>query len=114
MGTYAQSVIAQAWQSDHVGVSAITFWEVAMLQAKGRIRVREDLAAWRREQLEQGMKEIPVDGKIGIRAASLAQFHADPADRLIVATAMEGHILLTADHQILDWPGQLDCIRATQ
>lgn len=78
-----------------------------MLKDKGRIRFPEDVALWRREQLEQGMVEIAVDGEIGIRAVGLADFHADPADRLIVATALQGHRLVTADQRILDWLGEV-------
>jgi PIN domain nuclease of toxin-antitoxin system len=52
---------------------------------------------------------LPVTGAIGIAAAFLADFHADPADRWIVATARElDAILLTADDKILAWPGRLD------
>jgi PIN domain nuclease of toxin-antitoxin system len=57
--------------------------------------------------------EIPVDGEIGIRATGLADFHGDPADQLIVATALGGHQLVTADERILDWPGALGRLRAT-
>ena len=114
LGARAQREIDQAWQSGEVGVSAISFWEVAMLKDKGRIRFPEDVSLWRREQLEQGVVEIAVDGEIGIRAVSLPDFHADPADRLIVATALEGHRLVTADARILDWPGSLNRLRATE
>ena len=34
-------------------------------------------------------------------------FHADPAGRIIVATAQAGHRLVTGDRRILDWPGLL-------
>ena len=95
-------------------MSAISFWEMGMLQAKGRIIYPEYVSVWRREQLRQGLIEIPVDGNIGIRANTLADFHADPADRLIVATALEGHELITADERILAWPGQLTRLDARQ
>lgn len=62
--------------------------------------------------LREGLREIPVDGDIGIRATELANFHRDPADRLIVATALGGHQLVTADRRILDWPGPLARLRA--
>ena len=45
---------------------------------------------------------------VGIRANNLPNFHPDPADRIIVATALEGHRLLTADELILNWSGSLD------
>ena len=94
-------------------MSAISFWEVAMLAAKGRLRLDANVLAWRREHLEQGVVEIPVDGETGIRAAGLTSFHADPADRLIVATALAGHRLMTSDRRILAWPGSLNRLDAT-
>ena len=112
LGTGARIEIDRAWQVGQVGVSAISFWEVAMLKDKGRIRFPEDVALWRREQLKQGMVEIAVDGEIGIRAVGLADFHADPADRLIVATALQGHRLVTADQRILDWLGEVGRVDA--
>ena len=114
LGASARSQIDQAWRADDVCVSAVSFWEVALLKSRRRIRFPEDVGRWRREQLEQGVTEIPVDGAIGIRAATLTDFHADPADRLIVATALEGHQLVTADQRILDWPGHLSRLDAME
>ena len=113
LGTVARGEIERAWLSDELAVSAISFWEVAMLAAKGRLRLDVNVLAWRREQLEQGVVEIPVDGETGIRAAELSNFHADPADRLIVATALAGHRLMTSDRRILGWSGSLNCLDAT-
>jgi len=80
-----------------------------MLVAKQRLRMSRPLAVWRREWLQQGVVELPVTGAIGIAAAFLADFHAGPADRWIVATARElDAMLLTADDKILAWPGRLD------
>ena len=95
-------------------MSAMSFWEMAMLRAKGRISFPEDVGRWRLEQLGQGLIEIPVDGDIGIRASTLTDFHADPADRIIVATALGGHRLVTADERILAWGGSLDRLDARQ
>ena len=83
-----------------------------MLREKGRIRYPEDVSLWRREQLGQGLVEIPVDGEIGIRTCGLPDFHPDPADRIIVATALGGHRLVTADERILAWGGNLDRLNA--
>ena len=85
--------------------SAITFWELALLHEKGRMRILADMRSWRATLLDDGLIEIPVDGDMGIRANGLVNFHVDPADRIIVATALEGHQLVTADQRILDWPG---------
>ncbi len=114
MGPGSMEAIDAAWQADDLAVSAFTFWEVAMLRAKDRLDSPEDVAAWRRELLGQGLIEIPVDGDIGIRANGLADFHSDPADRIIVATALGGHRLVTADERILAWGGSLDRLDARQ
>ena len=113
LGGAARREIERAWQSDELAVSAISFWEVGMLVDKGRIRLTDDVQAWRRDHLEQGMVEIPVDGRTAISAVQLTDFHADPADRLIVATALEGHRLVTSDRRILDWSGRLSRLDAT-
>ena len=112
LGDQTRQVIYSAWAESEVAVSAITFWEVAMLHEKGRIALLTDIGAWRVGLLDAGLVEIPVDGGIGIRAVALENFHPDPADRLIVATALEGHRLVTADRRILEWSGGLDRLSA--
>ena len=114
LGQVARAEIQKAWESDEVALSAISFWEMAMLRDKERIGYPEEIGRWRREQLDQGLIEIPVDGEIGIRAASLPDFHADPADRIIVATALGSHRLATADTRILTWSGSLDRLDARE
>ena len=113
LGPRARREIDLAWQSNEVAVSSISFWEIALLQDRGRVNLHGEPGPWRRELLEQGLIEIPVDGEVGIRAVELADFHADPADRLIVATALGGHRLLTADNRMLRWTGRLDRLNAT-
>ena len=108
LGSAAREEIHRAWEGDELAVSAISFWEMAMLRDRGRIRVPEDVSLCRWEQLGQGLVEIPVDGEIGIRACGLADFPTDPADRIIVATALGGHRLVTADERILAWGGELN------
>ena len=71
-----------------------------------------DLGVWRRDLLDRGVIEIPVDGGIATRAGLLPDMHGGPADRIIVATALEGHQLVTADGKILQWPGPLSKLDA--
>lgn len=106
LGTRAREQLDAALQNDSLAVSAISFWEVGMLDHKGRIQMNVDLLQWRSELLAGGLREYPVTGNIGIQAASLRDFHGDPADRLIVATAIhENAILATADEAITAWDG---------
>ena len=74
-----------------------------MLKEKGRIRFNEDVGAvnsWSRGWWR-------FQSMAAVRAALLRSLHGDPADRIIVATAMEGHTLVTGDRSILDWSGDL-------
>ena len=114
IGAQTRHLIEQAVRNAELAVSAFTFWEVAMLQEKRRINLVADVGSWRDTLLSQGLIEIPMDGEIGIRANELHDFHADPADRIIVATAMNGHQLVTADRRILDWSGELRCVDAAR
>ena len=86
-----------------------------MLVDKGRIRMNIDPIRWRSELMAIGLREHPGSGDIGIQAAALPDFHGDPADRLIVATAMqERATLATADKAILGWKGPLQRTHATR
>ena len=114
IGGYARQVINRSWSEGRAAVSAITFWEVAMLHEKGRISLLTNIGYWRMSLLDEGLVEIAVDGRIGVSAASLADFHADPAGRLIVATALGGHQLVTADREILNWAGALNRLDARE
>jgi PIN domain nuclease of toxin-antitoxin system len=102
LGSAAIEQIDSAFHSGMAAVSAISFWEVGMLVRKGRIRMDMDLAVWRADFLQQGLIEIPITGDIGVRAAGFDDFHGDPADRLIAATALQNSAsLLTADERLL-------------
>ena len=75
---------------------------------KDQLGFRLDLDEWRHDLLTQGLIEIPVSGPIAVRASRLSHIHGDPADRIIVATALESdRRLITADRRILEWPGSL-------
>ncbi len=87
----------------------MSFWEIAMLVTHHRLGLAEPATAWRRHTLEVGIREVPLTGDIGILAAELEDFHADPADRIITATAIaHGAVLATADAKILGWKGALE------
>ena len=108
VGAKSRRLIDDALHEDALGLSAISFWEVAELVHKGRVQLKLDLADWRRELLEYGLEEIPVTGSIGIQVSGLENFHGDPADRLIIATALERRAtLVTADERMLGWYGDV-------
>ena len=106
LGRNARELAQAALQEDSLLVSAICFWEIAMLVRSGRLALAVQTADWHRETLNRGILEAPVTGQIGILAGELVGLPGDPADRIITATAMVGNaILLTADQRILSWSG---------
>jgi PIN domain nuclease of toxin-antitoxin system len=75
-----------------------------MLIKKQRLIVQTELDVWRSDLLQTGLLEIPLKGTTAMRAGQLQSFHGDPADRMIVATAIEnGATLMTAETKILTW-----------
>ncbi len=114
LGDRTRGELENAWREGDAAVSAISFWEIAMVQDRGRLTLLHDIQHWRRELLLQGLVELALDGDTGIRAARLEGFHGDPADRLIVATAMAGRRLATADRRILSWRGPLHLLDARE
>ena len=109
LGRRTRQVIDRAWAAGEAGVSTIVFWEVGMLQGKGRVHVTRDVRSWRAGLVAAGLVEVPVSGEIATRAGLIPDMHGDPADRVIAATALTLNDcqLLTADRRLLDWPGEL-------
>lgn len=113
LGPSSSGVIRHAWDRNAVAVSAMSFWEAAMLAARRRVEFGSTVPLWRSELLRAGFVEIPVSGEIGIVAAELDGLHGDPADRLILATALaHDATLVTADRRLLDWQGVLQRLDA--
>lgn len=113
LGGRSLSLINKALKSKELFVSSISFWEVAMLVEKKRLKMSLSVELWRKELLDNGLQEISLNGKIAIQSAILPNFHGDPADRMIVATAINTSLILcTADEKILDWQSQLTRINA--
>jgi PIN domain nuclease of toxin-antitoxin system len=104
LGARARKAIDAAVKAgDQIAVSSISTWEIAMLVAADRLQLTMDVATWvARVELVPGLTFVPVDNHIALRAVQLDDFpHRDPADRIIVATALSlGATLVTADERI--------------
>jgi PIN domain nuclease of toxin-antitoxin system len=94
-----------------IGVSAISCWEVAMLVLRGRIALDRELDLWIQQALAlERIDCIPVDSRVAVAAAQLVEsgFPADPADRMVYATAKgRGAPLVTKDAAIRGFDPQL-------
>jgi PIN domain nuclease of toxin-antitoxin system len=94
-------------ESTGLGVSVISCWEVAKLVERGRLILPCPVADWFDQALAYpGMQLVDITPLIALESTQLPpEFHRDPADQLIVATArILDALLLTADRRILNYP----------
>ena len=108
LGTKAAKTINLSARGNRLLVSAITPWEIGVLVAKRRIELHQDTMQWVRTATSlPGMQLAPLEPEIAIESTCLPfEMHADPADRILVATARRlGATLVTADRALLDLAG---------
>ena len=90
-----------------LGASAISGWEIATKVAQGKLGLDRPIGDWVGGTLQQfRIVSEPVSMPIAVRAGGLGVegFHGDPADRIIVATALLLRCpLATLDDKIRDW-----------
>ncbi len=108
LGQTARRLIEDAWSAGRLAVSASSFREAAMFAQREHILLPSPATEWRSELLQAGVREIALDGRIGILATQLEDLHRDPADRFIVATSLQQQAtLITADENLLTWQSEL-------
>ena len=93
-------------ETDGLGVSVISFWEVAKLMELKRLSFEIDVHDWINQALSYpGIQLIEFSPRIAVESTQLpGEFHRDPADQIIVATArVHDCPLLTMDKKILDY-----------
>jgi PIN domain nuclease of toxin-antitoxin system len=98
------TALASATPDDPLLVSDITLWEVAMLQSLGRIRLTLPIRSWLEHAVAPPIvRRCHITPAIAAQVAALpASFHRDPADRIILSTAIiHGASLITCDQQML-------------
>ncbi len=105
--TSPQVQIIEANETNVIGVSAISVWEVAKLVQYNRLEVPCPLHEWFDKALSYpGIRLLELTPAIAIGSTQLpGEFHCDPADQIIVATArLYDGPLITSDSRILKYP----------
>lgn len=90
-----------------------------MLVSKGRLVLDRDVDEWVQKALSfSGVRLEPISPEVAVASTRLPGIiHADPADRMIAATARHlGSTLITADRLLLDYSkdGHLKALNAEQ
>ena len=98
--------IIEHHRNSGLGVSAISCWEVAKLVEYGRLRLACPVDEWMEAAITlPGVQLLELTPRIAIASTRLpGDFHRDPADQIIVATARVYNLeLLTVDERILKY-----------
>ena len=93
-------------KKQQLSFSAISIWEIAMLVRDNRIILDRSINEWVNQLLDSdSIKVINSDSRILCESVYLpGEFHADPADRIIVATARHfDATLISKDQKILKY-----------
>ena len=101
----AERAVADRGNSVHL--SPISTWESLVLARKGRLQLEPSPVEWILEGLRRtAPTAVPLTHGIALRSENLPGFgSADPADRFLVATALEhGLTVVTADQAMRDFP----------
>ncbi len=106
----AQGAIEHA---SHIAISPISFWEVSMLQNKGRIELAKPTRMWVNDLLSMPrIRTAQLSATCAVDAGELPEFHGDPADRIIYVTAvLEQLALVTKDEKLIGYASASGSIR---
>ena len=94
----------QAGANEALAISAISAWEIARKCSLGKLRLSMTSRVWlEKASRAPGIHLLPMSPEIAWESCNLpGQFHRDPADQLIVATArIHGLSLITCDKRLL-------------
>lgn len=99
----AKAAIDKEMAGGDIIISSITAWEIAMLVERDKLFLSMDVGSWLATVAEiEAIRFYPVDVEIAMKSVDLpGEFHKDPADRMIVATARKLAVpLVTKDEKI--------------
>jgi PIN domain nuclease of toxin-antitoxin system len=99
----AKAAIEREKLGGEIIISSISAWEIAMLVERERLFLSMDVDSWLATVAEiEAVHFLPVDVEVATKSVDLpGEFHKDPADRMIVATARKLAVpLVTKDEKI--------------
>ena len=102
-----RAILGAPARYDELLLSAISPWELAKLVDRNRLTLSCDVSVWIEAALDMPkLRLVPLSPEIACASTRLPpEFHDDPADQIIVATARaEGATIMTSDDRIRRYP----------
>jgi len=95
-------------EANELFFSAASIWEIAIKASLQKVNFQIDVRVLRRNLLDNGYIELPIESAHAVFIQSLPLLHKDPFDRILVAQATEeGITLLTSDAMVAQYPGPI-------
>ena len=97
--------------SPALNYSSISAWELARLAQEGKVELGVEASVFLSDLVNQyGLVSIPVTDEIATASAELPDFHKDPADRIIIATALlRNQTIVTGDGKFAQYGVRTIC-----
>lgn len=92
---------------DNRAIASISMWEFSMMVSTGKVEIKIPTDQWLDQAVNTtGIEVYDLNPKVAAESCNLpGEFHKDPADRIITATARINDItLITKDRKIIDYP----------
>jgi PIN domain nuclease of toxin-antitoxin system len=103
----ASDLLEKGMAGRNIFISSISSWEISMLVARDRLQLTMSVNDWvSASEALPFISFVPVSNSIAIKSVQLpGDLHNDPADRIIIATALSiGAVLITKDDKIRNYP----------
>jgi PIN domain nuclease of toxin-antitoxin system len=99
-----RSVIASGNQA--IYVSIVSFWEIALKQNSGKLKLSRTLSDIFTYAQENYFEILPIASEALCQLSTLELHHKDPFDRLLIATALADNLtLISADQHFQAYAG---------
>jgi len=92
---------------DKRAIASISMWEFSMMVKTGKVEIKIPTDQWLDQAVNTtGIEVYDLNPRVAAESCNLpGEFHKDPADRIITATARVNDItLITKDKKIIDYP----------
>ena len=102
----ADKAVKGAVKDKSILISSISAWELALLVKKKRLKLTLEVTDWiAKSESLPFIQFLPVTNSIAVKSVNLPlPLHPDPADRIIIATAISvGAPLVTSDKKLLSY-----------
>lgn len=102
---FSRSTLQKLEKAESLYVSPVSSWEIALNVKLGRLQLPKPADYWFFTAIDAfDIEQLPLTARSMLKSVSLPDVHRDPADRFIIATALEHALpVVTGDHRFAEY-----------